>query len=80
MDAENSAANERAQLRIEVERLRAENRALRARNARLCLSDLRLRQLLDSEIIGVLMGDAERPNFGSQPFRLNAWSGVRVRK
>ncbi len=58
MNANDANADELAQLRAEVARLRAENGALRARNERLCLSDLRFRRLLDSEIIGVLIGAA----------------------
>ena len=40
----------------ELAQLRAENAALRARNDELQASDLRLRRLLDSEILGVLIG------------------------
>ena len=58
MNANEGNAGELAQLRAEVARLRAENGALRARNEQLCLSDLRFRRLLDSEIIGVLIGAA----------------------
>ena len=53
-----SSADELAQLRAEVAQLRAQNVALRAQNQTLCLSDLRLCRLLDSEIIGVLLGSA----------------------
>ena len=58
MNSDDTNAGELAQLRAEVARLRTENGELRARNERLCLSDLRLRRLLDSEIIGVLIGAA----------------------
>ena len=56
MISDSSIADELTQLRAEVAQLRAQNAALRAQNQTLCLSDLRLRRLLDSEIIGVLIG------------------------
>ena len=45
-------------LRAEVAHLRAENARLREQSAEFCLADLRLRRLLESQIIGVLIGSA----------------------
>lgn len=52
------AIDREAELRAEVARLRAQNAALWAHNRALCVSDLRLKCLLESENIGVLIGDA----------------------